>query len=327
MRRRILFLSVGMTTLVVLAFAIPLVLLLRSTTASEAKDKARNRAETVAYYVGDKDHTADDITAYINGLPDGPGTISVRMADGTTLGNPPPGGIPAPNDVPAGDDDGDGRRGPPKLGNAQYRDVPGGLAVDVAVGTPNGTASVCLYLTEDELYAGLTPRLLILVGGSLAVLLLSIVGAELVSRRLARPLEETAGTAERLARDYPDPGNSRTYAQYLIQAGRRQDARDVLEALRTSDPADFDTVRMLGDLRTEMGDVSGALDCMLAAAAAFDAALFAAERSIQIHGGIGFTWEHPAHLLLRRARANAVAVGRPEVLRDGAVLKLLAGRC
>ena len=68
------------------------------------------------------------------------------------------------------------------------------------------------------------------------------------------------------------------------------------------------------------------VDCMLAAAAAFDAAVFAAERSIQIHGSIGFTWEHPAHLLLRRARANAVAVGRPETLRDRAVVKLLAGR-
>ena len=73
----------------------------------------------------------------------------------------------------------------------------------------------------------------------------------------------------------------------------------------------------------ELDDV----DCMLAAAAAFDAGVFAAERSIQIHGGMGFTWEHPAHLLLRRARANAVAVGRAEVLRDRAVVKLLAGRC
>ena len=69
------------------------------------------------------------------------------------------------------------------------------------------------------------------------------------------------------------------------------------------------------------------VDCMLAAAAALDAGVFAAERSIQIHGGIGFTWEHPAHLLLRRARANAVAVGRAEVLRDRAVVKLLADRC
>ncbi len=73
-------------------------------------------------------------------------------------------------------------------------------------------------------------------------------------------------------------------------------------------------------------DEPSAVDCMLAAAAAFDAAVFAAERSIQIHGGIGFTWEHPAHLLLRRARANAVAMGRPETLRDRAVLELLAAR-
>ncbi|MFI5695898.1 sensor histidine kinase [Kribbella sp. NPDC051586] len=199
MRRRILLLSVGMTTLVVLAFAVPLVILLRSTTASEARDKALYRAETVAYYVGDKDHTADDITAYINGLKDGPGNISVRMADGTTLGDPPPGGVPTPKSMPPDyGDDGDDK-GPPKLGDADYRDVNGGLAVDLAVDTPAGSASVCLYLTADELYDGLVPRLLILIGGSLLVLLLSIVGAELVSRRLARPLEETASTAERLA--------------------------------------------------------------------------------------------------------------------------------
>ncbi|MFF0344309.1 sensor histidine kinase [Kribbella sp. NPDC004875] len=201
MRRRILFLSVGMTTLVVLAFAVPLVLLLRTTTANESKDKARYRAEAVAYYVGDRDHTADDITAYLDGLPDGPGQISVRMADGTILGSPPPGGVPTPKDVPAGygDGDDDGRKGPPKVGDADYRGLDDGLAVDVGVGTPQGPASVCLYLTNDELYDGLVPRVLILVGGSLLVLLLSIVGAELVSRRMARPLEETASTAERLA--------------------------------------------------------------------------------------------------------------------------------
>jgi acyl-CoA dehydrogenase len=61
----------------------------------------------------------------------------------------------------------------------------------------------------------------------------------------------------------------------------------------------------------------------LAAAAAFDAAVSATEGALQIHGGLGFTWEHPVHLLLRRATANAVLVGRAEALRDraaGAVL-------
>jgi signal transduction histidine kinase len=187
-----------MTTLVVLAFAVPLVILLRSTTAGEARDKALYRAETVAYYVGDRDHTADAITAYINGLKEGPGNISVRMPDGTTLGDPPPGGVPEPRSTPADYKDRDDK-GPPKLGDADYREVNGGTAVGVAVDTPAGSASVCLYLTADELYDGLVPRLLILIGASLLVLLLSIVGAELVSRRLARPLEETASTAERLA--------------------------------------------------------------------------------------------------------------------------------
>ena len=203
MRRRILFLSVGMTTLVVLAFAVPLVLLLRSTTASDSKDRARYQAQSVAYYVGDKGHTADDITAYIQGVgKDGPGTISVRLADGTTLGDPPPGGVSAPKPLPSdfNDGDDDNRRGPPKIGTADYRAVGGGMAVEVNVDTIHGPALVCLYLTAEQLYAGLVPRVLILIGASLLVLLLSIVGAELVSRRLARPLEETARTAERLAK-------------------------------------------------------------------------------------------------------------------------------
>ncbi|BCQ07467.1 crotonobetainyl-CoA reductase [Mycobacterium heckeshornense] len=67
-------------------------------------------------------------------------------------------------------------------------------------------------------------------------------------------------------------------------------------------------------------------DCLvdLAAAAAFDAAVAAGEGVIQIHGGLGFTWEHPAHVLLRRARANAVLVGRAEALRDRAACDVAA---
>jgi alkylation response protein AidB-like acyl-CoA dehydrogenase len=62
----------------------------------------------------------------------------------------------------------------------------------------------------------------------------------------------------------------------------------------------------------------------LAAAAALDAGVAAAEGVLQIHGGIGFTWEHPVHLLLRRAQANAVLVGRAGALRDRAAGELLA---
>jgi acyl-CoA dehydrogenase len=62
----------------------------------------------------------------------------------------------------------------------------------------------------------------------------------------------------------------------------------------------------------------------LAAAAALDSGVAAVEGALQIHGGIGFTWEHPIHLLLRRAQANAVLVGRAGPLRDRAAGELLA---
>jgi acyl-CoA dehydrogenase len=64
----------------------------------------------------------------------------------------------------------------------------------------------------------------------------------------------------------------------------------------------------------------------LAAAAALDAGVVATEGALQIHGGIGFTWEHPIHLLLRRAQANAVLIGRADALRDRAAGELLALR-
>jgi acyl-CoA dehydrogenase len=62
----------------------------------------------------------------------------------------------------------------------------------------------------------------------------------------------------------------------------------------------------------------------LATAAALDAGVMATEGALQIHGGIGFTWEHPIHLLLRRAQANAVLIGRADGLRDRAAGELLA---
>ncbi|MBJ7336465.1 acyl-CoA dehydrogenase family protein [Mycolicibacterium sp.] len=61
----------------------------------------------------------------------------------------------------------------------------------------------------------------------------------------------------------------------------------------------------------------------LAVAAALDAGVLATEGALQIHGGVGFTWEHPIHLLLRRAQANAVLTGRADVLRDRAARELL----
>ena len=40
-------------------------------------------------------------------------------------------------------------------------------------------------------------------------------------------------------------------------------------------------------------------------------AVHAAEEALQLHGGIGMTWEHPLHLYLKRAKATEIALGTP----------------
>jgi alkylation response protein AidB-like acyl-CoA dehydrogenase len=52
-----------------------------------------------------------------------------------------------------------------------------------------------------------------------------------------------------------------------------------------------------------------ALAAALAQSFSSDAAVHVAEETIQLHGGIAFTWEHPAHLYLKRAKASQVAFG------------------
>ncbi|SEF67883.1 Acyl-CoA dehydrogenase [Thermomonospora echinospora] len=48
---------------------------------------------------------------------------------------------------------------------------------------------------------------------------------------------------------------------------------------------------------------------------------YVAAENIQVHGGIGFTWEHPAHLHFRRAATSAVLFGDPAAHRE----RLLTG--
>ncbi len=54
----------------------------------------------------------------------------------------------------------------------------------------------------------------------------------------------------------------------------------------------------------------------LAKVAACQAYELCAQDNIQIHGGIGFTWEHDAHLHLRRASSGRILLGTPEQHRE-----------
>jgi alkylation response protein AidB-like acyl-CoA dehydrogenase len=64
---------------------------------------------------------------------------------------------------------------------------------------------------------------------------------------------------------------------------------------------------------------SGSPDARVAVALAkaycSEVAVNAAQECVQMHGGIGFTWEHPAHLYLKRAKADSIGFGTPDAHR------------
>lgn len=62
---------------------------------------------------------------------------------------------------------------------------------------------------------------------------------------------------------------------------------------------------------TAEGDPDTVVATAVAQSFCSDVAVKAAEEAVQLHGGIGMTWEHPAHLYLKRAKADQIALGTP----------------
>ncbi|MDQ0778914.1 alkylation response protein AidB-like acyl-CoA dehydrogenase [Streptomyces aurantiacus] len=77
---------------------------------------------------------------------------------------------------------------------------------------------------------------------------------------------------------------------WLETVGARAAARNAADALAT------------GSTDTDMA-------VALAQAYAAPVAVHAAEEALQLHAGIGMTWEHPVHLYLKRAKADSLAYG------------------
>ncbi|ALO12869.1 Acyl-CoA dehydrogenase, short-chain specific [Streptomyces venezuelae] len=77
---------------------------------------------------------------------------------------------------------------------------------------------------------------------------------------------------------------------WLDVVGARAAARAAAEALATDSP-------------------DAPLTVAVAQAYCSKVAVRAAEECVQLHGGIGMTWEHPAHLALKRAKSDQLALG------------------
>ncbi|TDP31084.1 acyl-CoA dehydrogenase family protein [Nocardia ignorata] len=56
-------------------------------------------------------------------------------------------------------------------------------------------------------------------------------------------------------------------------------------------------------------DADAPVAASVAQAFCSDLAVHAGEEAVQLHGGMGMTWEHPAHLYLKRAKADQLAFG------------------
>jgi alkylation response protein AidB-like acyl-CoA dehydrogenase len=59
----------------------------------------------------------------------------------------------------------------------------------------------------------------------------------------------------------------------------------------------------------DAGDADAPRAAHVAKASAGEAVRLCAKDGIQIHGGVGFTWEHDLHLFLRRAFASEHLLG------------------
>jgi signal transduction histidine kinase len=203
MRKRILLLVVGMTTLVVLAFAIPIAVLIRTAVGQRAEGETKNQAGDIAITLRSGNLSEARIKTLVTAQTRDSGRpVSVTTPDGTVIGT-----TPADTSPPGGGGPG-GFAGAPSGGLAIDRDgrqevelhpAPGGQAAVALAPTLEGAYVVRVYLSDGDRYDGASTWYLILALGSVGLLVIGVVAGEILTRRITRPLQRTASTAHQLS--------------------------------------------------------------------------------------------------------------------------------
>jgi alkylation response protein AidB-like acyl-CoA dehydrogenase len=109
------------------------------------------------------------------------------------------------------------------------------------------------------------------------------------------------------------------YAKVRVQFGRpigsfqaiKHKCADMLLEVESAKSAAYYAGWCAAELNDELPATAS-----LAKAYCSDAYFHAAAENIQIHGGIGFTWEHPAHLYFKRAKSSELLFGDPTYHRE-----------
>jgi signal transduction histidine kinase len=183
-RRQLSLLVAATTSVVVVAFLLPLALLVRTFAADRAQRAATLEAQLLTPTVATVDaRTLASRVGQLNAA--GQRRTTVFLADGSVVG------APAERDSAV------------RLaarGRSFSVDVPTGRVVLVPVeGTPGGTAIIRTFVPTALLRRGVMQAWLILGGLGVTLLGAAIAVADRVARALVRPLTETAGVATRLA--------------------------------------------------------------------------------------------------------------------------------
>jgi alkylation response protein AidB-like acyl-CoA dehydrogenase len=109
------------------------------------------------------------------------------------------------------------------------------------------------------------------------------------------------------------------YAKVRVQFGRpigsfqavKHKCADMLLAVESAKSAAYYAAWAASEDNEELPVMAS-----LAKAYCSEAYFQAAAETIQIHGGIGFTWDHPAHLYFKRAKSSEVILGDPAYHRE-----------
>jgi len=109
------------------------------------------------------------------------------------------------------------------------------------------------------------------------------------------------------------------YAKDRVQFGRpigsfqaiKHKCADMLLEVESAKSAAYYGMWVAAEMNDELPSVAS-----LAKAYCSDAYFHATAENIQIHGGIGFTWEHPAHLYFKRAKSSELMFGDPAYHRE-----------
>jgi signal transduction histidine kinase len=179
-------LLVGATTsLVLVAFLVPLALLVRATVADRAITAGVLQAQGLAPLVATLDSpTLAVVVDRTNAQGRYP--VTVFLPDGTLVGAP---AARSPTVASA------------FTGRSITAELDGGREIVVSVaGLPAGTAVIRTQVTAAQLRAGVDRAWLVLVLLGLGLLVVSVVVADLLARAITRPLAAAAGVSFRLAR-------------------------------------------------------------------------------------------------------------------------------